>query len=113
MCGNCVAWYDLYIDDTDMTYNDFKTIFKEHYWDIRKQAEIRNKVINGYYHPKIDSSMGKHMKMAQIAKFLEPPIEERELTSLIGGHFPSEIRSAIIDARPNTLEETMRLLEDL
>jgi hypothetical protein len=53
------------------------------------------------------------MKMAQIAKFLEPPIEERELISLIAGHFPSEIRSAIIDARPNTLEETMRLLEDL
>ena len=98
----------------EMTYNDFKTIFKEHSWDIRKQAEIRNKVINGYYNPKIDSSMGEHMmKMVQIAKFLEPPIEERELISLIAGHFPSEIRSAIIVAIPNTLKETMRLLKDL
>ena len=53
------------------------------------------------------------MKIAQIAKFLEPPIEERELISLIAGHFPSEIRSVIIVARPNTLKETMKLLKDL
>ena len=53
------------------------------------------------------------MKIAQIDKFLEPPIEERELISLIAGHFPSEIRSAIIVARPNTLKETMKLLKDL
>ena len=97
-----------------MTNDDFKTIFKEHYWDIRKQSEIRNKVINGRYNPKIDNSMGEHMmKVAQIAKFLEPLKEERELISLIAGHFPSEIRSAIIVARLDNLKETMRLLKDL
>ena len=114
LCGSCVAWYDLHIDDTEMTYNDFKAIFKEHYWDIRKQVEIRNKVINGYYNSKRDSSMSEHlMKMSQITKFLEPPIEEWELISLIVGHFPSEIRSVIIVARPNTLKEPMKLLKDL
>ena len=104
----------IYIDESVMTYDDFKTIFKEHYWDIRKQSEIRNKVINGHYNPKTDQSMGEHMmKVAQIAKFLEPPIEEKELISLIAGHFPSEIRSAIIVARLNNLKEAMKLLKDL
>ena len=71
----------------ETTYNDFKIIFKEHYWDIRKQSEIKNIIINGYYNPRKDYSMGEHMmKMAQIAKFLEPPIEEKELISLIAGH---------------------------
>ena len=49
--------------------------------------------------------MGEHMmKMAQIAKFLEPPMEEKELISLIAGYFPSDIRSAIIVARQNSLK---------
>ena len=80
--GSCVAWYDLYIDELVTTYNDFKIILKEHYWDTRKQSEIRNKIINGYYNPRNDYSMGEHMmKMAQIATFLEPPHPDRNINS--------------------------------
>ena len=52
------------------------------------------------------------LRMAQLAKFLDPPIGPQELISLVAGHFTRDIRSAIV-SRPNSLKETMKLLKDL
>ena len=70
--------------------------------------------MNGTYNSKKDGTTSEHfMKMAQLAKFLDPPIGPQELISLVAGHFTNDIRSTIIVSRPNSLKEVMQLLKDL
>ena len=80
----------------------FRRLFLGQYWDVWKKAETRNRIMNGPYNLKRDGSTSKHfIKMALLAIFPEPPIGFQELISLVTGHFPSNIRSAIIVSRPN------------
>ena len=78
----------MYVEGTNMMYNEFKGLFLEQYWDARKQAETRNIIINGTYNPRQDGTTSEHfMKMAPVAKFLDPPIGQKELISIVAGHF--------------------------
>jgi len=114
LMGHCAAWHDMYIEGSNVTYEEFRRLFLEQYWDARKQAEIRNRIMNGSYNPRKDGNTSEYfMKMAQLAKFLDPPIGPLELISIVAGHFPSDLRSAIIVSRPSLLKETMKLLKDL
>ena len=63
----------MYIDASNVTYKEFRRLFLEQYRDARKQTEIRNRIMNGSYNPRKDGSTSEHfMKMAQLAKFLDP-----------------------------------------
>ena len=94
-------------------YEEFRRLFLEQYWDARMQAEIRNRIMNRSYNPRKDGSTCEHfMKMAQVAKFLDPPIGPPELISLLAGHFPINIITIIV-SRPSLLKETMKLLKVL
>ena len=103
----------MYID-MSMCYEEFKRAFMDQYWDIRKQNEVKNKIVNGMYNAKRDGNMCDYfLKMGQLAKFVDPPISPQEIISLVANHFPTEARSAIIISKPNTFKETMQPLKDL
>ena len=96
-----------------MEYEEFRRLFLELYWDARMQVEIRNRIMNESYNPRKDGSTSAHfMKMAQLAKFLDPAKGPPELLSLVTGHFPSNIRRAIIVSRQSSLKEMMKLLKN-
>ncbi len=113
LIGNCSSWFEMYID-MSMCYEEFKRAFMDQYWDIRKQNEVKNKIVNGMYNVKRDGNMCDYfLKMGQLAKFVDPPISPQELISLVANHFPTEARSAIIISKPKTFKETMQLLKEL
>jgi hypothetical protein len=63
----------MYTDGSNVTYEEFRRLILEQYWDARKQAEIRNRIMKGSYNPRKDGNTSEHyMKMAQLAKFLDP-----------------------------------------
>ena len=86
----------------------------DQYWDICKQNEVKNKIVNGMYNTKRDCNMCDYfLEMGQLAKFVDPPISPQELISLMANYFPTEARSAIILSKPKTFKQTMQLLEEL
>ena len=53
------------------------------------------------------------MKLGQIAKFIDPSTSPQKLTALATNHFPAEVRSAVIIAKPNSFKDAIQLLKEL
>ena len=41
--GHSAAWYEMNTDGSNVTYEEFRKLFLEQYWDAQKHAEIRNR----------------------------------------------------------------------
>ena len=53
------------------------------------------------------------IELAQLARLLNPPLENRQFLDMAIQHFPQEVRSALIVAKPANFSEAVTLLKQL
>lgn len=78
------------------TYAEFKHKFLERYWSEATQMSVRNDIIRGRYDCRIDGSMANHFR-TQVAmlRFIDPPLSDRDITSIMINHYDDSIRRVL------------------
>ena len=113
LTNNAASWFEM-LNIEESAYCEFKKKFLDHYWDRRRQEEIRFKLNQGKFHSSGHLKMADYfIQMGQLARLLEPPIPTDELINLIANHYTTDIRSAIIVSKPRNCEEIVNLLKEL
>lgn len=111
--GKCQEWFDLTVT-SDMSYEEFKAQFVQHYWNSSRQASWRWSIINGRYDQRRDGTMVDfYIKLSQRAKHLCPPFSSAELFTHIANQYPNDVRMALLVTRPKSSKEMLELLREL
>ena len=75
---------------------------------------MKAKMHNGRYESKGKTGMADyHIELAQLARLLTPPLEDQQFVDLAIQHFPHDVRSAMIVAKPSNFGEAVTLLNQL
>lgn len=103
-------WFTI-VRDNIFTYEQFKEVFENRYWNVHTQRLVRDQLEYGRY------PTGGRLNMEQYAiqqteqcKHLRPPFSEQELVMKLSYHFGREIRLAIYTQGVSTLENLLVLL---
>ena len=111
--ANCIGWYDMHVND-QMSYEEFKDLFLRHYWDQCRQSEIRFQIMNGKYDPRKHGPISEYfILIGRQARFLDPEILMGEFIFLMANQYTSDVRSALIESKPQGHQEVIRLLKEL
>ena len=113
LTGSLLCWYQIFLSK-DISYDHFRCRFLEFYWDHSKQALLRERINHGKFEPKSKRDMADYLiELAQLSRLLNPPLKDDEFLNLAIQHFPQEVRSALIVAKPTDFGETVSLLKKL
>ena len=113
LTGSALGWYQIFLS-RDISYDLFRQMFLEFYWDHSKQALLRKRINHGKFEQKSKHDMADYLiELAQLSRLLNPPLKDDEFLSLAIQHFPQEVRSALIVAKPTDFGEAVSLLKKL
>ena len=113
LTGSALGWYQIFLSK-DTSYDHFRCNFLEFYWDHSKQALLRERINHGKFQPKSKRDMVDYLiELAQLSRLLNPPLKDDEFFNLAIQHFPQEVRSALIVAKPADFGEAVSLLKKL
>lgn len=105
------TWYELHRFDT---IGDAKAAFKDRYWGEEAQAKFRERLYMEKYNGEKQGSMADYtMSLARDAKFLEPPMSEREIIRCLKRHFDRDIAREIRPSTVKTVAELVEMLEEM
>ena len=95
-------------------YAIFKEAFLDRFWNPRMQQGVRAEILNGKYDPRSKETVTDYfLRYAQLSRLLEPPMPVADFIHHLSAHFPDNLRSHIIVAKPNTIKEAVALLTAL
>ena len=113
LTGSALGWYQISLSK-DISYDHFRCSFFEFYWDHSKQALLRERINHGKFEPKSKRDMADYLiELAQLSRLLNPPLNDDKFLNLSIQHFPQDVRSALIVAKPADFSEAASLLRKL
>lgn len=108
-----LQWFE-FVRNGIGNFEEFATKFKETFWSREIQREARRKLTNGRYHPGKSKSMAEYfLSRYNVAKFLEPPLQEDELLSVLSEHYDATINQARLARGIESVQEFVKLLSTI
>lgn len=103
-------WYNI-VREKITTYDQFKTMLENRYWNTHLQSQIRNELEYGQYQQRPGHTPEKYIiqKMEQYIH-LKPPMSEEEIIGKLSQHFSKTIRVAAYTQGIKTLDELLLLV---
>ena len=99
------------VRDQTETYEQFKASFKNRYWNIHTQREVRDQLEYGRYYVNSKCSMEDYIiQLVERCKHLRPSFTEHELVLKLSYHFDRHIRLAVYNQGVKTIEGLLILV---
>lgn len=112
LTDKALLWYNTLIPSPQV-FDDFSVLFRNHFWSSGRQRSIRNELYRPYSH-KDHSTMQDHaMDWINRARYLSPPVDQKEMIDLIISHFSYNISLALRGLRIQTTNELIQQLSYL
>lgn len=106
-------WLEFVIKDL-INFEQFRESFREKFWNKAKQAEVRNQLYFGKFRADGSMSLSQYfVKNFNVAIYLEPPLSETEIVTLISDHFDPLISRVRITDRVTSAKKFVTLLDEL
>ena len=113
LVNSAQSWFEVNID-AGTSYAEFRSKFLSLYWYESHQLSIRNKLNTGKYEFRGKLSMAEYfIELRQLARLLDQPLPPRNFIEFLEHHFPAEIKSTLVVAKPQAFDETINLLKHL
>lgn len=109
---NALLWYNTLIP-VPLVYDDFLSLFRNHFWSSGIQRVIRNELYRPYFHKNVSTMQEHAMDWINRAKYLHPPIDQSEMIDQIISHFSYNISLALRGLRIQTTNELVQQLSYL
>lgn len=116
LCGEAELWYQL-VEDRYNSFEQFETLFLNHFWGEHAQQKVRFSLFNGKYSTRFGCSREKYVLQKYYnVRHLEPALTETEIVKFLSRHFDEDIHKVIVVQRITTMDqliEYMRSLDDV
>jgi hypothetical protein len=111
LVGPAREWYILSIDEFD-SFRTFELRFKQQYWSVIIQSNIRRKIENGSYSPMSNLTPNEYLTSQRLlAKQFECYEDELQFVLMISRHFDDRIQEAQINGGITTIQRLSDILE--
>ena len=111
--GSVLSWFQIFIEP-GTSYDSFKDIFISYFWDSHRQNQVKHKLEHGKYEARGKNDMAEHLiELAQLARLLNPPLEDHIFLEMAINQYPQEVRNALIVAKPASIVEAVKLVKKL
>jgi len=111
LIGDARVWYESLIP-APKTYDEFRIIFRQHFWSAAIQRKVRNDVFRPWRHNRYDGLATHAMQWIASAKYLSPPIDQGDLVCTIIQHYPTPLGMAIRGRGPRNTNELLSILTE-
>ena len=86
--GSVLSWYQLLIGP-GTPYSEFKQSFLSFVWDSQRQSQVKSTLEYGKYEVRGKKDMVENLiELAQLARLLNPPLENKLLLDMAIKHYP-------------------------
>jgi hypothetical protein len=111
LVGPAREWYILCIDDLN-SFSAFELRFKQQYWSVTIQSNIRRKIENGSYSPFSNLTPNEYLTSQRLlAKQFVCYEDELQFVLMISRHFDDRIQEAQINGGITTIQRLSDILE--
>jgi hypothetical protein len=111
LLGSAREWYILTLDELD-SYATFEARFRQQYWSVTIQSNMRRKIENGSYSPLSSLTPNEYLTSQRLlAKQFVCYEDELQFVLMISRHFDDRIQEAQINGGITTIQRLSDILE--